>query len=283
VSHPMSDIQAEIKTASDDLAHRGSGQNWLAWLARAGMVAQGAMYTLVGGLAIELALGLGGKTTDQRGALRTLADEWYGLAALLALAVGFAGYALWRFAVAVLGEKVESEEDVGVSKRLLYAARALLYASLCYSALALVLTPGGGTSTSEDKATAAVFDWPAGRWLVGAAGVAIVGYGLWNGYRALSWNFEKDLKVEQMSAGERRLVCAVGRAGFAARGVVFTLIGIFVVKAALDYDPKEPVGLDGALQRLSEQPYGPALLGAVAAGLIAFGVFSLARARYREV
>ena len=279
----MSDIQAEIRTSADRLAHRGSGQNWLAWSARAGMVAQGAMYVLVGGLAIELALGLGGKTTDQRGALHTLADEWYGLAALLALAVGFAGYALWRFAVAVLGEKIESEEDVGVGKRLLYAARALLYASLCYSALALALSRGGGESNKEDKVTATVFDWPAGRWLVGGAGLAIVGYGLWNGYGALSRNFEKDLKVEQMSAGERRLVCAVGRAGFAARGVVFTLIGIFVVKAALEYDPKEPVGLDGALQRLSEQPYGPTLLGTVAAGLIAFGVFSLARARYREV
>jgi hypothetical protein len=252
-------------------------------LARAGMVAQGVMYVLVGGLAIELALGLGGKTTDQRGALHTLADEWYGLGALLALAAGFAGYALWRFAVALLGEKIESEEDVGVAKRLLYAARALVYASLCYSALALALTGGGGKSTTEDKATATVFDWPAGRWLVGAAGLAIVGYGLWNGYRALSRNFEKDLKVEQMSSGERRLVCAVGRAGFAARGIVFTLIGVFVVKAALEYDPNEPVGLDGALQRLSEQPYGPALLGTVAAGLIAFGLFSLARARYREV
>jgi hypothetical protein len=261
----MSDIQAEIRTSADRLAHRDSGQKWLALLARAGMVAQGTMYLLVGGLAIELALGLGGKTTD------------------LALAVGFAGYALWRFAVAVLGEKIESEEDAGVGKRLLYAARAVLYASLCYSALALALSRGGGTSNKEDKATATVFDWPAGRWLVGAAGLAIVGYGLWNGYRALSRNFEKDLKVEQMSGGERRLVCAVGRAGFAARGVVFTLIGIFVVKAALEYDPKEPVGLDGALQRLSEQPYGSALLGTVAAGLIAFGVFSLARARYREV
>jgi hypothetical protein len=279
----MSDIQAEIRTATEGLADRGSGQNWLARLARAGMVAQGVMYLLVGGLAIELALGAGGKTTDQRGALHTIADEWYGLGALLALAVGFAGYALWRFAVAVLGEKIESEEDVGLAKRLLYAARALVYASLCYSALALVLTRDGGKSTTEDEATATVFDWPAGRWLVGAAGMAIVGYGLWNGYRALSRNFEKDLKVEQMSSGERRLICAVGRAGFAARGIVFTLIGIFVVKAALEYDPNEPVGLDGALQRLSEQPYGRALLGTVAAGLIAFGIFSLARARYREV
>jgi hypothetical protein len=279
----MSDIHTEIRTAADGLTDQGSGQSWLARLARAGMVAQGVMYLLVGGLAIELALGVGGKTTDQRGALHTLADEWYGLAALLALAVGFAGYALWRFAVALLGEKMENEEEVGVAKRLLYAGRALIYAGLCYSALALVLTPSGGKSTTEDEATATVFDWPAGRWLVGATGVAIVGYGLWNGYRALSRNFEKDLKVEQMSAGERRLVRAVGRAGFAARGVVFTLIGIFVVKAALEYDPKEPVGLDGALQRLSEQPYGPALLGTVAAGLVAFGVFSLARARYREV
>jgi hypothetical protein len=279
----MSDLQAEVRSATDGLADRGGGQNWLARLARGGMVAQGVMYLLVGGLAIELALGVGGKTTDQRGALHTLADEWYGLAALVALAIGFAGYALWRLAVAVLGEKVESEEDVGIAKRLLYAGRALVYAGLCYSAVALIVTRDGGKSTTEDEAAATVFDWPAGRWLVGAAGLAIVGYGLWNVYRALSRNFEQDLKVEQMGHSERRLVCAVGRAGFAARGVVFVLIGIFVVKAAVEHDPKEPVGLDGALQQLLEQTYGRALLGAVAAGLIAFGLFSLARARYREV
>jgi hypothetical protein len=283
VSHSMSDIQAELTTKADRLVGRGSGQTWLARLGRAGMVAQGVMYTLVGGLAIALALGLGGKTTDQRGALHTLADEWYGLAALLALAVGFAGYALWRFAVAVLGEKIESQEDVGVAKRLLYAGRALVYAGLCYTAVSLLVARGARKGSTEDKATATVLDWPAGRWLVGAVGLAIVGYGLWNGYRALSRNFEKDLKVERMGADERRLVRGVGRAGFAARGVVFALIGLFLVKAAVEYDPNEPVGLDGALQQLSEQPYGPALLGTVAAGLIAFGLFSLARARYREV
>jgi len=138
----MSDVQAELQTAADGLARRGGGQTWLARLARAGMVAQGVMYALVGGLAIELALGLGGKTTDQRGALHTIADEWYGLAALLALSVGFAGYALWRFAVALLGEKIESREDVGVAKRLLYAGRALVYAGLSYSAVALVPAEG---------------------------------------------------------------------------------------------------------------------------------------------
>jgi hypothetical protein len=147
----MSDIQAEIRSSADGLAHRDSGQKWLALLARAGMVAQATMYLLVGGLAIELALGLGGKTTDQRGALHTLADEWYGLGALFALAVGFAGYAIWRFAVAVLGEKIESEEDVGVGKRLVYAARALLYASLCYSALALAFSRGGGSRTRRTR------------------------------------------------------------------------------------------------------------------------------------
>jgi hypothetical protein len=279
----MTDVQPEIAGRAAGLVQQGSGQNWLERLARAGMVAQGVMYGLVGGLTLELAIGLGGKTTDQRGALRTLADEWYGLAALLALAVGFAGYALWRLAVALLGEKVESREDVGIGKRLVYAGRALVYAGLCFSAVALVVARDSSGSNTEDKATATVLDWPAGRWLVGAAGLGIVGYGLWNGYRALSRNFEKDLKVEQMGADERRLVCNVGRAGFAARGVVFALIGAFVVKAAVSFDSREAVGVDGALQELAQQPYGQALLGAVAAGLIAFGLFSLARARYREV
>jgi hypothetical protein len=278
----MADVEAEVASRGA-AALRPRDHDWLERLARAGMAAQGVMYGFVGALAVELALGLGGKTTDQRGALHTLAGEWYGLVALLALAVGFAGYAIWRLAVAVLGEKLERGEDVGVGKRLLYAGRGLVYASLCYSAVALVLTRDAGGSHSEDEATATALDWPAGRWLVGAVGIAILGYGLWNGYRALTRNFERDLKVEQMGADERRLVCGVGRAGFAARGVVFALIGVFIVKAAVEYDSREALGLDGALQKLSEQAYGPALLATVAAGLIAFGLFSLARARYREV
>jgi Domain of Unknown Function (DUF1206) len=254
---------------------------WVGRLGRLGMVAQGVIYTLVAVLAIEVAVGGGGQPTDPRGALRIVADEWYGTLVLVLLAIGFGAYALWRFAVAALGEKLEGE-DVGVGTRLAYAARGCAYAALSYSAAQFV-TGSRASGEDEEAATATVLGFPAGQWLVGIAGAAIVGYGVWNVYKGLSRRFEKDLKTERMDPAEHRWIARLGRLGFLARAVVFGLVGAFLVKAALEYDPDEAIGLDGALQKLVQQPYGQALLGFAAAGLLAYGLFSFARARYREV
>jgi Domain of Unknown Function (DUF1206) len=256
---------------------------WIGRLGRVGMVAQGVVYTIVALLAIGFALGLGGRPTDQSGAFRTLAGEWYGTVALALLAAGLAGYALWRFTVAALGEKAESVEDVGLGKRIAYFARGLAYAGLCYSASSRIMGSDGGGSDEQQTANT-VFDYPGGRWLVGVLGIGLVVYGLWNGYRALTKHFERDLKTEQMTAEEERLVSGLfGRAGFAARGIVLGLIGAFLVQAAVQHDPRDAVGLDGALQELAQKPHGRALLGLVAAGLLAYGLFGFARARYRQV
>ena len=256
---------------------------WIGRLARVGMVAQGVVYTIVALLAIGFALGLGGRPTDQSGAFQTLAGEWYGAVSLGLLAMGLAGYALWRFTVAALGEKAESTEDVGPGKRIAYFARGLAYAGLCYSASSRIMSSDGGGSDEQQTANT-VFDYPGGRWLVGVLGIGLVVYGLWNGYRALTKHFERDLKTERMSVEEQRLVGGLfGRAGFAARGFVLGLIGAFLVRAAVQHDPRDAVGLDGALQELAQQPHGRALLVLVAAGLLAYGLFAFARARYREV
>jgi hypothetical protein len=258
---------------------------WVGRVGRVGMVAHGIVYTIVAVLAIGFALGLG-KAPDQSGAFETLAGEWYGAIALGLLAAGLAGYALWRFTVAALGEKAESIEDVGPGKRVAYFARGLAYAGLCYSASARIVRSGGsgGGDSDEQQTASTVFDYPGGRWLVGLAGIGVLVYGAWNGYRALTKHFERDLKTERMSTEEQRLVSGFfGRAGFAARGIVLGLIGAFLVQAAVEHDPRDAVGLDGALQELAQQPHGRVLLVLVAAGLLAYGLFSFARARYREV
>ncbi|MGI8606724.1 MAG: DUF1206 domain-containing protein [Gaiellaceae bacterium] len=265
-------------------AKRAARAPWVEWLARFGMVAQGFLYGVVAVLAIRLALDHGGETTDQRGALRTLASEGFGKWLLVLLAIGLAGYALWRFVVAALGEKVEHGEDVGAGKRLVYAARGLVYASLCWTAVSIVLDAGGsGGGSKEDKAAAVVLGWPGGVALVAAVGLGVLCYGLWNVYKGLSCRFLKDMKTEEMNDTGRRWIRRTGLVGHVARGIVFGLIGVFLVKAALEYDPDEAIGLDGALQELASQSYGDAWLGLVAAGLLAYGVYCLARARYREV
>lgn len=256
---------------------------WLGWLGRLGMAAAGFLYFVIGFLAIQLALGAGGKAADKAGALQTLGGEWWGTVLLVLVAIGFAGYAIWRFAVAALGEKLEvSGDDLSAWKRLWYVARGIFYAFLCYETVMLLVGSHTG-SGNEKEQTATVLDWPAGRWLVAALGLGLIGWGIGSAYRGITRDFKDDLHTERMSARAERWTTRVGVVGFLARAVVYGLIGVFLVRAAVQYDPDEAVGLDGALQKLTEQAFGPLLLGVVAAGIIAYGVLYFVRAGYREV
>jgi hypothetical protein len=266
-------------------AEREARGPWMQRVARAGLVAQGITFGIVGFLALKVAFGGSGNVEDRPGALQALADEPLGRFLLGALAVGLGGYALWRFTQAVLGEKLETGEDVNVLKRIGYAARGVLYAWFSVISASLVFNadePGSGQG-QEDRATAWLLEQPLGRWLVAAAGLGILGAGLFNLYRALSRSFRDELKEEQMGRQERHWYTPIGVVGHLARALVFLLIGIFVVKAAYEYDPQEAIALDGALRKLAEADYGPVLLSCVAAGLLAYGVFCLVQARYREV
>jgi len=249
---------------------------------RAGLLAKGAIYAIVGGLAIQIPLGLGGRAADRQGALRSLAGEPLGGAMLVALGLGFAGYALWRLAQAALDRDREGKDAKGVVKRLGHLGKGLLYAGSAFVTFGIVLGARGGGS-DERQETAQVLGLPFGRWLVAAAGAAFVAAGLFNAFRAVTTRFRKHLREHELNRKVRPWAIAVGVAGHAARGVVFALIGVFLLRAALQYDPNEAVGLDGALLKLAQQPYGPWLLGAVAAGLLAYAAYCVVQARYRDV
>jgi hypothetical protein len=264
-----------------------SGRGWYAVAARTGLVAKGVSYGIVGIVAIALALGVGGKATDRSGALELLAQNGFGKALLAALAIGFGAYALWRFVQAV-ADREDDDGAKGVAKRLGkaagYVGRGAIYAGLAFTTAKLLT--GADEKPQNQKAretTAGVFDWPAGRWLVGLAGLAILGAGLWNAYRGLSTKFEDKWQTGKMSRAERIWGVRAGVVGHLARAVVFGLVGVFLTKAALEYAPKEAIGLDGALQKLAQASYGPVLLGLTAAGLIAYGIYCLVDARYRDV
>jgi hypothetical protein len=257
---------------------------WLARLARLGMLAPGLLYVLIGALAVALALGHRQGNASRKGALNALAQHTWGLVVLALIAAGFAGYALWRFAVAALGEKVEENDDLNVGKRLWYAVRGLMYCGLCFTTVQAMTGSGGNSDTSAQRnKTAEVLSWPGGRLLVGAAGLGVVAYGIGSIYRGVTKKFADDLKLGRLSAGARTWFCRGGMFGWVARGLVLGLIGVFLVKAALSYDAKESKGLDAALATLAQQPYGRVLLAFVALGLVSFGLFYVVRARYREV
>jgi Domain of Unknown Function (DUF1206) len=270
-------------TGADELvrsARRRGGADWIETLGRVGLVAKGASYALVGFLALRLATGAGGRATSRQGALATIATHGWGTLVLVLLALGFASYALWRFA-----ETIWPESDEGGAKSLGKRAgslgRALIYVGLAYGALKIAFgdEPQSQTATTH-RATAQVLSWPAGTWIVGIAGACIVVAGLYNAYRGFTRKFtERWNRPDEVARwGER-----AGVVGLVARAVVFGLIGAFMIKAALEYDPRDSIGLDGALQKLARQTYGEWLLGLTAAGLLAYAIFCLVEARYRRV
>jgi hypothetical protein len=264
-------------------AEQVAESSWVEGLARFGLVAQGASFMLVGVLAIKLAVGEGGKATDRQGALRAIAQEGSGRVIVVVLAVGFGAYALWRLAQVFLGHEVE---EPGArekwSKRLSALGKAALYGALCAAAVSILLGESGG-GDEEEEAAEGILGWPGGRWIVGAVAVAIGAAAVWNFYRAVSGQYKDSLKEWKMSAGEERWTTAIAFIGFMARTVVFGIVSWFLFKAAVEHDPKDAQGLDGALQRLVDAPYGKWLLAIVAAGLFAYGLFCLIQARYRQV
>ncbi len=252
-------------------------------LGRMGLLAQGTAFAIVALLAIELALGRGGSTTDPHGALHALAGHPDGRVLLVLLALGFAGHALWRVAQALFDRDGEGSGAKGFGARALHLGRAAIYGGLCVSAILLLAGSGGGGSSSPKKATAGILGWPGGRWLVIAVGIGFFVAAVWNAYGGVTKRFMDDMRTSKLHHGATGLVERIGEIGFLARSVVFGIVGWFLVKAALEYDPQDAVGLGGALSRLAHETYGRWLLGITAAGLLAFGVFCAVQARYGEV
>ena len=250
--------------------------------ARSGFISRGLIYGIVGLLALKLALGEGdGKATSQQGALQTIAHQPFGKALLTATAVGLAGYSIWRLVRAALGHGIEVHDSA--FDRVAGAASGLVYAALCAAAISILLGPEKKGSEGAQETTAGVLGWPAGTWIVGAAGLGFIGVAIYQGHKGITKSFLDDSKTEQMSASAKRAITVLGVVGHLSRMVVFGLVGYFLVRAAIDYKPSEAVGLDGVLRRLEENSYGPVLLGIVAAGLIAFALYSLSDARYRRI
>jgi hypothetical protein len=255
---------------------------WVEGAGRLGLFAKGVSFVLVAILAILVAVGAGGKPADRQGALDAIADQPFGWLAILLLSVGFAGYALWRFAQAFADRDREGDDPVGLAKRATDFAKGLLYAG--FAVLAVMIVAGSDSGGSEeDTATSWILDLPLGPWIVGAVGAGVIGAGLWNSYRAVTRKFLENLQLRKMSKREERWFAVLGVFGHLARAVVFVLVGAFLVRAAYQYDPQEAIGLDGALAKLAAEPTGPFLLGVVAFGLLAYGLFCFVQARYREV
>lgn len=255
-------------------------------LARVGLVSYGIVHLLVAWLALQLAWGTGGASADQSGALSTVAESPVGKPLLWIIALGLIALAVWQ-ALEVLrwrsGWSASGETRTkAVKKSVKAVAKAVVYAALAVLAIGTA-TGGGGSSSQQQQDTAAgVFAWPAGRWLVGAVGLVLIGVGVYHVYKGVTKHFLKEIDLAQAPPSATRLVTRLGQAGYPGKGIALGVVGGLIVWAAVTFDPAKATGLDGALRTILDAPFGKVLLTLVALGIAAFGAYLFVRARYPE-
>ena len=246
-------------------------------LALAGLVARGALYVVLGITALELTVGRSNERADSRGALHQFAGSGFGRFMLVILAIGFVALALLNLHDALTAGE---PDDAHPKRRLADLGRAVLYVSLTVAAVSILVSGSSGSSSSQKSQTwtAKVLGWPAGQLLVGAVAAAIAIAGVVMIVKVCMGKRHDQASMDETAPREPGIVDKLGTFGYAARGVVNVIIGIFVLVAAIDFDPTESVGIDGALKRTLDEPYGDVLVVVIAVGLAAYGVYSLARA-----
>jgi len=262
---------------------RAASSPYMGWLARAGLAARGVMYVLIGIIAVQIATGNSGQQADRTGAVRLVAKTPFGSVILWLLVIGFAGMTLWRLSEAIWG--AAGADGRKASKRLANLVRAFFYAAVTLGILKYALGVGAPSSsdTQSRDLTAAALRVQGGQAIVAVAGIAIICGGLYVAYRAYKRKFLKHLRMGSASVRTRKVVSRLGQAGGVARGVVFATVGIFLIIAAQDANPRQAKGVDSALRALARTPLGPWLLVVIALGLVTFGVYSWCEARWRAV
>lgn len=251
-------------------------------LGRVGFTARGVVYLLIGWITLMITLDRDTLEADRTGALELIAGKPFGYLVLWFLVAGFAGMALWRAAMAVHPDLPGKN---GVGSRLASAGKAVIYAVAAYTTARFTVTGHAGGSTNQASAdfTADAMRHGGGRLLVGAVGAGLVIGGLMLIKRGVERGFAKNLRIGALSPKARRGVLWLGTAGNVARGVVFGGAGVFLIDAAVTFDPARARGVDGTLRALAAAPAGPVILALMAAGLAAFGCYSFCEARWRRL
>lgn len=261
---------------AEEVGRQADQSDWIDRAVRFGLVVYGLVYVLIAWVAAQLALGdYHGAVT--KGAFHTMAEQPFGSVLLVVVAVGMLLLVLWRLLDAAVGHR-EKEGLERWRPRAYDLLKACVYAGVGLKAVKTGL--GDTAGNSSRMATSKLMELPLGVWIVGAVGVGVAGYGAGQIWRGLSEKHREHLATEARIGNEGSTYLLLGKVGYVAKGIAFLMVGALFVYAAVDERPKRSRGLDGALARLLEQPYGSWLLLAMAAGLACYGLFQLVRARY---
>lgn len=252
-------------------------------LARLGYAAKALIYVIVGLLAGAAALNRGGQITDTSGALRVILSRPLGNTLLVVLGVGLCGYAVWRLLDAFFDPDRHGTDAGGLFERIGNVVRGTIYGALGVEAFQLARGLRGSSGDDVRTWTARIMDLPFGDWLLGIVGLIVAVYGVSQIVTAVREKIGKLLDVSPIPRGVRNFVLGVCRFGVGARAVIIVVLGVFLVRAAIQHDPSEAVGTRESILELVGAWEGPWILAAIAAGLVAYGVDQAVHARYRRI
>ncbi|WP_164100811.1 DUF1206 domain-containing protein [Candidatus Laterigemmans baculatus] len=259
------------------------GRKWIEYAGRAGYLTKGVVYLLIGGMAAAAGWGAGGRTTDSEGAISELAQQPFGTFLLWLVTIGLLGYCVWRIVEAITDPDGKGTDAKGIATRIGYVISGIAYGMLAWTVSPATGSPaggGGGGSGQTQDTVGWLLSVPGGKWVLGAIGLAVAGFGLYQIYQGAADKFMDKYNAGGMSETQRKVAKYSGRLGLIARGITFGIIGFFLVLAARTLDPNKVKGTGEALDVLARQPYGQWILFAVGIGLFCYGIFCFVQARY---
>jgi hypothetical protein len=274
----MADVSnQDVSNQAEQLGRRADNSEWMDRAVQGGMVAYGIVHLTIAWLGIQLAQGDNSGSASRNGALKQLAQQPFGEVVVWVVAVGMFLLVLWKLLEAFIDFTLEDGAKK-VAKPVTNVFKAIVYGTLGVSAVHVAT--GSKSKSKTTDYTAKLMDQPFGRWLVGLVGVAIIGYGVYLAYRGWSEKFLEHLDPEGRSGDSGRAYQLFGKLGYIAKGIAIGVIGVLFVYAAIDHSAKKSGGLDQALHKILQQPFGPVLLFAISVGIGCYGLFCFARARH---
>ncbi|HEX7862822.1 MAG TPA: DUF1206 domain-containing protein [Verrucomicrobiae bacterium] len=259
-------------------------REWIEPVARIGYASKGAIYLLVGVLAVMAALNLGGSINGPKEALARLEPKAFGKVILSMICAGLACYSVWRFVQSFFDPDHKGKSAKGLAVRAGFSISGIVHAYLAVAVASIVLGNGnGGGGASEQGLTAKLMAQPLGIWLVGIVGTVFGGIAIFHIARGITGKFRKRLQFTQQSEKVRTVICRTCQFGLIARGITFLIIAWFFIRAAIHYAPNEAGGLREALGFVASQVYGPWLLVVLGLGMAAYGIYAFVEAKYRRI
>ncbi|WP_148861059.1 DUF1206 domain-containing protein [Marinobacter fonticola] len=249
-------------------------------LARMGYCARGLIYLVVGSLAAASVAGEGGGTTDTKGAIIKILSQPLGNTLLLLLIVGLVGYTAWRLTQAVFDADRHGLAPKGLAIRAALLISAITHGVLAYWTGKLLFDFSGGGGSGGGEQGRAFLATGTGQVVLGAAGILFVVVGLAHLFKGFTARFDRYMEIPE---NHRIWIKPLCRFGLIARGVVWCMVGWFLIDSAQKANSSDIKGMGEAMDVLRNSPFGEWLLGIVAAGLIAFGLYNFLEAAFRRI